>query len=112
MSRTSSLLINEHPLQVYDRGEYRTWHPDFALPTYDGLIVEYAGMPDRPDYMQGIRHKQGVYRANEIPALFVYPEDLKGPRWPERVLERISRACYRIARRPAMHAKTGRGCFY
>jgi len=102
----------EHPLLVYDRGRYRTWHPDFTLPTYSSLIVEYAGMPDRPDYMRGIRQKQRVYQANEIPAVFVYPENLKGPRWPERVLERISRACYRIAYRPATRSEIGRGCSY
>ena len=102
----------EHPLQVYDRGTYRTWHPDFVLPTYDGLILEYAGMPDRPDYMQGIRHKQKVYQANEMRALFVYPEDLKGPRWPERVLERISTACYQTVRPRPPYPRVGRGDSY
>ena len=79
----------EQPTLVYDRGRHRRWHPDFTLPEYNGLIVEYAGMPDVPDYAAGIRHKKEAYRANGIPALFVYPDDLTGPGWPEQVRERI-----------------------
>ena len=80
----------EQTLLVHDRGGYRLWHPDFTLPTYGGLIVEYAGMPDVPEYRDGIRHKQRAYRANEIPAMFVYPDDLTGPNWPGRILEGIA----------------------
>jgi len=80
----------EQPLIVYDRGRHRIWHPDFTLPTYQGLIMEYAGMPEIDDYMTGIRHKEHTYKANGIPALFVYPFDLKGPDWPGRLYERIT----------------------
>lgn len=80
----------EQPLPVHDRGEYRIWHPDFTLPTYGGLILEYAGMPDVPEYLQGIRHKQHVYRANRIPAVFIYPDDLHGPQWPQHLLDRLA----------------------
>ena len=79
----------ELPHLVYDRGRYRIWHPDFTLPKYKGLIVEYAGMPDIPEYMAGIRHKQRAYGANNKPALFIYPDDLKGSHWPERVVNWI-----------------------
>ena len=80
----------EQAVLVYDRGSHRIWHPDFTLPTYGGLIVEYAGMPDIPEYMAGIRHKERVYRANEIPVAFIYPDDLKGLHWPKQILERIA----------------------
>lgn len=79
----------ENPLILYDRGRYCTWHPDFTLPTYGNLVVEYAGMPDRADYMQGIRHKQAAYRRNDIPALFIYPQDLTGPVWPQKVVAQV-----------------------
>ena len=79
----------EQPTLIYDRGRYRVWRPDFTVPSLNSLVIEYAGMPDVPDYMAGIRHKQGVYRANEIPALFVYPEQLQGQNWPERLMQRI-----------------------
>ena len=79
----------ECPTMVYDRGCYRVWHPDFQLPHHGGLIVEYAGMPDVPAYMQGIRHKERVYAANGLRALFLYPGGLRGPRWTEAVARRI-----------------------
>jgi len=41
----------EQPTLVLDRGRHRLWRPDFTLPDYNGLVVEYAGMPDVPDYM-------------------------------------------------------------
>ena len=79
----------EQPLIVYDRGRYRIWHPDFTLPTLNGLIMEYAGMPDRPDYMVGINHKQKVYLDNAIRAMFVYPWDLTGPNWSEKLHKKL-----------------------
>lgn len=79
----------ESPLTVQDGGRQRTWHPDFTLFSYRGLVLEYAGMPDRADYMAGIRKKERVYAQNGVPAVFVYPQDLRGPRWPAQVVERI-----------------------
>ena len=98
----------EQPLLVLDRGRHRIWYPDFALPGYDGLIMEYAGMPDRPDYMAGIRHKKQVYTANQIPAVFVYPDDLKGPRWPDEVIARIE-ARYAAAQQAVAGYSSGYG---
>ena len=82
----------EQPTLIYDRGLHRLWRPDFTLPWYNGLIIEYAGMPDRPDYLAGIQHKERVYAANGIPAMFVYPCDLTGPSWPAVLRERIESA--------------------
>lgn len=89
----------ESPLTILDRGHERTWHPDFTLFSYRGLVLEYAGMPDRADYMAGIRKKEQVYARNGVPAVFVYPQDLRGPRWPAQVVERI---------RNVYHASFGR----
>lgn len=79
----------EQPRLIYDRGLHRTWRPDFTLPTYDGLVIEYAGMMDVPGYAAGIRHKVATYASNGVPALFVYPTDLLSPCWPERVMQHI-----------------------
>ena len=86
----------EQPLIVYDRGLHKIWHPDFTLPTYDGLVIEYAGMPDVPEYLAGIRHKQEVYKDNEIPAMFVYPDNLRGPNWPDLLYERLQQESVRL----------------
>jgi hypothetical protein len=82
----------EQPAIVYAAGRHRVWHPDFTLPTYADLLVEYAGMPDRPEYLAGLRYKQRVYAANDIPVLFVYPNDLTGSRWPRCLAARIRAA--------------------
>ena len=87
--RYGAPFLYEHPLLVYDRGSYRIWHPDFRLPTYGGLIVEYAGMPDVPDYMAGIRHKEQVFRSHRLPAVFIYPWDIQGSDWHQGVMARI-----------------------
>ena len=50
-------------------------------------------MPDKPDYMDGVRHKERVFDANGVPAVFLYPRDLRGPKWPERVIETIEKSC-------------------
>lgn len=82
----------EHPTPIYDRGIRRIWHPDFTLPDRANLIVEYAGMPDRHDYRVGMDYKQMIYGANGRRAMFVWPDDLKGYAWPQRLLDRINRA--------------------
>lgn len=79
----------EMPTLIFDRGHHRTWHPDFALPYQNGLILEYAGMMDVPDYAAGIRHKRCAYAANDMSAMFIFPEDLVGPNWTDRLTERI-----------------------
>lgn len=88
-------FVYERPTIVRDRGRDRVWHPDFTLPTYAGLIVEYAGMPDRPEYMRGVRYKRRAYAANRLRALFVYPADLRGRYWPQRLLGSIRYAAGR-----------------
>ena len=40
-------------------------------------------MIDVPDCACGIEHKRQACAANEIPAVFVYPENLAAPDWPE-----------------------------
>jgi hypothetical protein len=85
-------FVYEQATLIYDRGRCRVWHPDFKLPQYGGLVVEYAGMMDVPNYAAGIQHKQRVYAANAIPALFIYPRDLMGPAWPAQLAARIRRA--------------------
>lgn len=106
LDRNGIPFFYEQPVLVYDRGRYRVWQPDFTLPCDNDLIVEYAGMMDVPGYATGIRHKQAVYAANGLPALFVYPEDLKGPHWSTTLRGRIADAgaeALRSAQRASGH---------
>lgn len=71
----------EQPTLVYDARRHHIWHPDFTLPTYGGMIVEYAGVPNvpGPEYLELLQHKAAVYEANAIPAIFILPDDLGEP---------------------------------
>jgi hypothetical protein len=61
--------------------------------------LEYAGMMDRSDYATGIDLKRRVYAANNMPAMFVYPGDLRGPSWPDRLAARLHQTYRCHARR-------------
>lgn len=67
----------EQPWLIHDRYHWRLWYPDFTLPGRGGQIIEYAGMPECPDYMRGVRRKQRIYADNGVRAVFVYPGDLR-----------------------------------
>ena len=80
------------------------------LPTYDYLVVEYAGMPDVPAYMEGVRHKEKVYRANGIAAVFLYPQDLSGSTWSDTIVRRIralSGGVYAVGHSPSRGRASG-----
>lgn len=82
-------MFYEHPTLIYNRGRYRVWPSDFTLPAHNGLIPEYAGMPDIPDYAASNRYKRRAYAVNGISALLIYPEDLTRSMWPDMVFARI-----------------------
>ena len=60
----------------------------------------HAGMPDVPEHIAGIRYKEVVYKANEMPAMFIYPQDLQGPRWPETLIQRVDHLVEQASDRP------------
>ena len=99
-------FVYEQPTPVFDRGRQRVWRPDFTLPQHGGLLVEYAGMMDVPDYARGIVHKQRAYRANGIPAHFVYPEDLTDPGFQIDLLRKIELHAYEPVNRAAPYARS------
>jgi hypothetical protein len=82
----------EKPLVTADASGRKCWYPDFTLPTYGNLVVEYAGMPDRPEYMARLQRKEAAYAASHVPSLILYPIDLTGRDWPARVIQRIEQA--------------------
>lgn len=88
----------EQPTLVYDRGKHRVWRPDFTLPSYNGLVIEYSGMMHVPDYVKGVHHKYYTYQANRIPVLFIYRSDITGRYWPQRLMAKIYQAHERLSR--------------
>lgn len=83
---------HEQPTYVHDlAGLLRIWYPDFTLADHGGLLVEYVGRPDDSTRLAAIRYKDRVYRANGLEMMAVYPDELHGPAWPEKLLDRIAR---------------------
>ena len=81
----------EQPTIIYDQGRRQIWFPDFTLPTYNGLLVEYADERPTADRESTIQRQKRVYHANDIPAVFVYPMDLAKPNADEKLYERIKK---------------------
>ena len=87
LDRVGVEYLYEQPLAVVDDGKVRIWYPDFQLPGY-GILIEYFGMRDNPEYEAGVRKKQAVYESNGLKALALRPDGFSG-NWPERVLSEI-----------------------
>ncbi len=85
----------DQPMLVYDHDRYKIIKPAFTLPTYAGLVMEYA------DKAEDIHHRQQVYQDNGIAAVLAQPEDLQGFEGPINLLNRIEQAAeqYRIFRK-------------
>ncbi|AQT68734.1 endonuclease I [Anaerohalosphaera lusitana] len=80
----------EPPTMVYDLNcKLRVWYPDFRLGGKNGLILEYAGIKNDPDYDRGIAKKKKLYRANGLEALFVYPEDIYRKNWRSNLGDKL-----------------------
>jgi len=77
------------PLLVGENGQRKIQRPDFTLPTYNNLVIEYNS---RDNHAQDAKesHAQGkIYRDNGIAALFLGPKDLAEPDWQQRLYERM-----------------------
>ena len=57
------------------------------MPEY-GVLIEYFGMLDNPDYLAGTRKKQAVYRANGLDAVLLSPASFDDD-WPEPLWNEI-----------------------
>ena len=77
---------------VYEDGQHHVWHPDFTLPGYNGLVVEYANAAGNPNQRAYLQRRQAAYAVNQIPAVLVYPKDLSGSGWQERLIQRVAEA--------------------
>ena len=85
----------DQPMLVYDNGNHKIVKPAFTLPTYAGLVMEYAANA------ADIHRRQRVYQDNGIAAVIVQPKDLQSFEGPANLLNRIEQAAqqYRIFRK-------------
>ena len=87
---------------VYDQGRHEIRHPDFTLPTYDGLVIDCAAQANSIE----ARHKQQVYQANEIPAVFIYPNDLADPKLAVQLFQLMYEATKRVLEKHNQNANS------
>jgi len=97
------------PLLICENGQRKVQRPDFTLPTYNNLVIEYsAGNKQTADTKNS--HAQGsVYRENGIDALLLGPKDLTGAGWQQRLYERLEEIYHRPRARLGQEYSLERG---
>ena len=75
----------KQPTLVIDRGRRKVCHPDFTLPTYDSMVIEYHANGARTTTAT----RGDVYRRNDIAALFLDRSELASPDWQQRLYDRL-----------------------
>lgn len=76
----------KQPTLICDNGRRKIWHPDFTLPTYNNLVIEYN---PSDDHTADASSKSDVYRRNGIAVLFLDQSDLAKPDWRQRLSDRL-----------------------
>jgi hypothetical protein len=74
------------PTLICAEGSRRIQRPDFTLPTYNNMVLEYV--PSEGQARDASR-RDAVYRQNGITALFLRPFDLARPGWQERFYDQL-----------------------
>jgi hypothetical protein len=82
-----------HPALICQHGRRTIWRPDFTLPTYNSLVIEYDSGRHRAFDVTGRRTRSDIYRLNGIAALFLEPSDLAKPDWQQRLYDQLEQ-CY------------------
>lgn len=77
------------PLLICQNGQRKVRRPDFTLPTYNNLVIEYSATDNKAEDAKKSRAQDTVYRDNGIAALFLGAKDLAGPNWQQRLYERM-----------------------
>ena len=71
---------------ICENGRRKIWRPDFTLPTYNNLVIEYN--PDN-DNTADTGSRSDVYRQNSIAALFLDQSDLAKHDWRQRLYDQL-----------------------
>jgi hypothetical protein len=88
LERNGICFQYEYPLALVDDGKLRIYYPDFRLPDYGGMIIEYFGVQGNPSYDEQTRHKTDLYRRAGIEAVLLNRDSLRSD-WPARVIGRV-----------------------
>jgi len=80
------------PTLICENGRRTIWRPDFTLPTYNNIVIEYDPAPHRA--LAGNNHdsRRELYRLNGVEALLLDASDLAKPDWQQRLYERLEQS--------------------
>ena len=78
-------------MAIKDRGQVRIWYPDFRLPQYYGMIIEYFGVNGNAGYDEQTIHKIETYKNAGIEGIYMLESSFLG-NWQEQILERIEQS--------------------
>ena len=76
----------KQPMLIRDHGRRTIWRPDFTLPTFGNMVIEYGADRTQPS---GRATKGDVYSQNGIAALFLDDSDLARPNWRQQLYDRL-----------------------
>ena len=86
-------------LLIYENNRPAIWQPDFVVPQWHGLVLDYA------EHRSPItEYKEQVYQANGVPAVLVYPETVYGPEPAEILFEMMYEATRKAVERQSIRS--------
>lgn len=80
----------KEPVLICQDGQRKILRPDFSLPTYNNLMIEY-----NPETDHVPNASRDMYRHNNIAALILGSSDLDGPDWQQRLYDRMEEIYHR-----------------
>jgi hypothetical protein len=78
--------LYKQPMLIHYHGRRTIWRPDFTLPTFDNMVIEYGADRTQPS---GRATRSDVYSQNGIAALFLDDSDLAKPHWRQQLYDRL-----------------------
>ncbi len=78
--------LYRQPTLIRDNGRRTIWRPDFTLPTFDNMVIEYGADRIQP---RGRDTRSDIYSQNDIAALFLDDSDLARPNWRQQLYDRL-----------------------
>ena len=96
-------FFHKQPVLICAAGRRTIWRPDFTLPTYNSLVIEYDPNRHGASRVADRRTQSDVYRLNGIAALFLERSDLARPNWQKLLYDRLEESY----RQPLAHLRDG-----
>ncbi len=78
----------KQPVLIFQNGGRSVVHPDFTLPTYNNLVIDYNPHNSRS---ARVSDNSDAYTANNITTLILRQDDLAGHHWQQRLYDRMEK---------------------